>query len=94
MGYRITLMKRTSEFSSSGKFSIYVPIRNEKKTELNEEINEMIAKYNDQQKMQTLSAKFSWLRTKEEVNKFEKDYSPISKEIVENLVRKFKEKHQ
>ncbi len=66
-----------------------IPIRNKRKTELNEEISRMIAKYDNQSKRQTLYAKFSWLKTWEEVRQFEKDYSVVDKKIVEELVSNF-----
>ena len=50
----------------------------------------MIAKYSDQQKRQTLSAKFSWLKTTEEVKQFEKDYSVVDRKLVADLVSGFK----
>lgn len=66
-----------------------VPIRNKHKTELSEEVNRMIAKYSQQDKLQTLSAKFSWLKTWEQVRRFEKDYSVVDRKIVERLVASF-----
>jgi hypothetical protein len=92
LGYRITLWKKTSEYSSRGIYSIYIPIRNKRKTELKEDINRMIHKYNYQGKLQHLSAMFSWLKTWEQVRQFEKDYSVVDRKIVENLVANFKPK--
>ena len=66
-----------------------IPIRNKIKTELSEEVQRMIAKYDNQMKLQTLSAKFSWLKTWEEVRQFEKDYSVVDRKIVERLVAGF-----
>jgi hypothetical protein len=66
-----------------------IPIRNKHKTELSEEVNRMIAKESQQNKLQTLSAKFSWLKTLEEVKQFEKDYSVVDRKIVERLVAGF-----
>jgi hypothetical protein len=66
-----------------------IPIRNKHKTELNEEINRMITKYDNQSNHQTLYAKFSWLKTLEEVSQFEKDYSVVDRKIVEELVSNF-----
>jgi hypothetical protein len=90
LGYRIILWKKTSEYSSRGLYSVYIPIKNKKKTELTEEINRMIAKYSPQAKQQQLSAMFSWLKTWKEVRQFEKDYSVVDRKIVENLVSNFK----
>lgn len=66
-----------------------IPIRNKRKTELSEEINRMIAEYDNQSKLQSLSAKFSWLKTWEQVKQFEKDYSVVDRKIVEKLVAGF-----
>lgn len=92
LGYRITLYKKTSEYSSRGIYSIYIPRRNKKKTELGEEVNMMISKYSQQRKLQYLSAMFSWLKTWEQVRQFEKDYSVVDRKIVEKLVANFKPK--
>jgi len=71
------------------KFYFRIPIRNKRKTELSEEVHRMIAKESQQSKLQTLSAKFSWLKTWEEVRQFEKDYSVVDRKIVERLVAGF-----
>ena len=92
LGYRITLWKKVNEYSSRGIYSIYIPRRNKRKTELEEEVNRMISKYSHQAKLQSLSAMFSWLKTWEEVRQFEKDYSVVDRKIVENLVANFKPK--
>lgn len=66
-----------------------IPIRNKEKTELREEVERMIAEYDYQSKLQALSAKFSWLKTYDEVKKFERDYTVVDEKIVRNLVRNF-----
>lgn len=90
LGYRLTLYKKLSEYSASGIYSIYFKIRDKNKVETREEVLRMIAKYSDQQKRQTLSAKFSWLKTNEEVKQFEKDYSVVDRKLVADLVSGFK----
>ena len=70
-------------------FYFRIPIRNKKKTELSEDVNYMIAKCDNQSKLQKLSAMFSWLKTWEEVRQFEKDYSVVDRKIVANLVTNF-----
>ena len=75
------------------KFYFRIPIRNKRKTELNEEVNRMIAYKCQQNKLQTLSAKFSWLKTWEQVRQFEKDYTVVDRKIVERLVANFVPKH-
>jgi hypothetical protein len=89
VAYHITLWKKTSEFSASGVYTLVIPIKNKKKVEKEEEINRMIATYSQQNKLQTLSAKFSWLKTWKEVRQFEKDYSVVDRKIVERLVTNF-----
>jgi hypothetical protein len=93
VAYQITLWKKTSEFSASGVYTLVIPIKNKKKVEKKEEINRMIATYSQQNKLQTLSAIFSWLKTWEEVRHFEKDYSVVDRKIVERLVAGFVPKH-
>lgn len=89
VGYRLSLWKRINENSSSYKYALYFPIRNRKKTETQEEVRRMISTYSQQNKLQSLAAKFSWLKTWNEVRQFEKDYSVVNEEIVSNLVSKF-----
>jgi hypothetical protein len=74
------------------KFCFRIPIRNKRKTELEEEVNRMIASKSQQDKLQRLSAKFSWLTTWEQVRQFEKDYSVVDRKIVERLVANFDKK--
>ena len=90
LGYRLTLYKKLSEYSANGIYSIYFKIKDKNKVETREEVLRMIAKYSDQQKRQTLSAKFSWLKTNEEVKQFEKDYSVVDRKLVADLVSGFK----
>lgn len=66
-----------------------IPVRNKRKTELSEEVSRMIVEGSQQNKYQRLSAKFSWLKTWEEVRQFEKDYSVVDRKIVERLVASF-----
>lgn len=73
---------------------LYIPFRNKEKTELEEEILEIIANYSDQQKRQTLTAKFSWLNNWEEVRRFQKNYSVVDRKIVQQLVDGFKKKNK
>ena len=56
---------------------------------MQEEAQRMIAKYSQQEKLQSLSAKFSWLKTWDEVKEFQKYYTCVDQKIVENLVDKF-----
>lgn len=93
LGYRFHINKnRNFEYYTHSIFSFYIPIRNKKKTELAEEVQRMISQYSEQGKRQTLTAKFSWLKTWEQVRQFEKDYSVVDRKIVENLVTNFKPK--
>ena len=70
------------------KFYFIIPLRNERKTKLREEIKKMITEYNYWEKRQALAAKFSWLKTWEEVRQFEKDYSVVDSDMVKFLVDK------
>ena len=79
MGYDVWILK----------FHFRIPIRNKRKTELNEEVNRMIALFSHQDKVQALGAIFSWLKTWEQVRQFEKDYTVVDREIVQRLVDNF-----
>ena len=92
LAYRITLWKGLSKYSSTAIYTLVIPLKNKKKTETREEVNRMIATYSQQNKLQSLTATFSWLKTWEEVRQFEKDYSVVDRKIVENLVSNFKPK--
>lgn len=92
LGFRLSLWKKTSEYSASSNYSIYLKIRDKKKTEMKEDVDCMIANYSQQNKLQSLTAKFSWLTTWDEVKEFEKYYTCVDPTIVENLVAKFEPK--
>ena len=68
-----------------GKRVIYIPIRNERKTNLKENINRMIAD-SEQSRKQTLNAFFSWITTIEDAEQFKKDYSIVDRAFVQELV--------
>lgn len=89
LGYRLSLWEKVSSCSASSRYSIYIKIRNKYITEAREDACRMISKYSQQQKVQSLSAKFSWLRTWNEVREFKKYYTCVDQNIVENLVAKF-----
>lgn len=89
LGYRLRLCEITSEYSSSSKHSIYLKIRDRKKTEMEEDARRMIAKYSEQNKLQSLTAKFSWLKTWDEVKEFQKYYTCVDQKLVEKLVANF-----
>lgn len=89
LGYRLILWKKTSEFGAEGKGLVYLKIRDRNKTEKQEDANRMIAKYSQQNKLQALTAMFSWLKTWDEVREFQKYYTCVDKNIVDNLVSKF-----
>jgi hypothetical protein len=91
MAYKITLWRRLSAFSSTGVYTITIPVANRKKIELQEEVQRMM-QYSEVNKRQSLRAKFSHLKTWDEVRKFEKDYSVVGRKIVENLVSNFQPK--
>lgn len=88
VGYDITLWKNTSESCSNGIYTLHIPLKNKNKVELSEEVSRLI-NGSMQNKRQALTAKFSWLKTWEEVRQFEKNYSVVDTRIVENLVSGF-----
>lgn len=71
---------------ASGLF--YIPLRNADKVETRENVLHLIST-NPQNRRQTLHAKFSWLKTIEEVQQFKKDYSIVDENLVNKLVNEF-----
>ena len=59
---------------------------------MRENIKHML-KQNNQSRRQILNAKFSWLKTIDEVKQFEKDYGKVDKEFVDKLVDQFHVKY-
>lgn len=90
LGYMLGFWKITS-YGATQIYYLYLPIRNAKKIRLLEEVQRLINN-SQQNKLQSLSAMFSWLKTLEEVKQFEKDYMVVDRKIVENLVANFKSK--
>lgn len=91
IAYHLRIYKESKNHSyMSCIFNFKIPIRNGKKTELKEEVEHMIK--NPHNNLQKLSAMFSWLKTWEEVEQFEKDYKVVNEKIVQNLVNNFKPK--
>ncbi len=87
VGFHITLWKRTSEFSASGIYTLYIPIKNKKRVEFKEDIARLMK--DNTNKHYTLRARFSWLKTQKEVKDFQKNYSVVDKDFVDQLVLKF-----
>lgn len=66
-------------------------IRDNKKMEVKETLESLLNTSNHN-RTQRLTAIFSWLKTTEEVNQFEKDYFKADPILVEQLVAEFKNK--
>lgn len=81
-GFILTVWKKRTNYYE-GIYTLNIPIRNHVKTELAEEIEWMMT---DDGKNQKLKAKFSWLKTDKEVDKFKKDYYIVDPEFVQQLV--------
>jgi len=75
-------------FYYKGKRFLYIPIRNKRKTEVNEDVHRMI-NGSEQSKRQILFAKFSWLKTITEVEQFRKDYGVVDRKLVNSMVDEF-----
>ena len=86
LGYSLTLWKKQG-YGVSSIYTIYVPVKNRRKVELSEEVSRLIS--DSTNRNYTLNAKFSWLKTWEQVRQFEKDYSVVDRKIVERLVANF-----
>lgn len=76
------------QFYFNNRGFMYIPLRNRRKIELHEEVCRLIAG-SEQNRIYTLNAKFSWVKTWEQVRQFEKDYSVVDRKIVEKLVSNF-----
>ncbi len=80
------------QFYFNNRGFMYIPLRNRRKIELHEEVCRLIAG-SEQNRIYTLNAKFSWVKTDRELYEFEKDYSTVDRKIVEMLVSNFKNKN-
>lgn len=78
-------------FYYKGNQFFYLPIKNERKTQIKYDVNRMI-EGTEQSKRQILDAMFSWLKTKDEVEQFRKDYCVVDSVLVNKMVDDFKEK--
>lgn len=90
LGYALCIWKAHYPEASSARcvFRFKILFKNAKKVELKEEIEGMMQESN-QNKLQRLTAKFSWLKTWEEVWQFEEDYGVVDRKIVEKLITNF-----
>lgn len=86
LGYSITLWKK-QEYGARGIYTIYIPVKKRRKVELSEEVSRLIS--DSTNRNYTLNAKFSWLKTWDEVRNFEKDFMVVDRKIVANLVANF-----
>ena len=73
---------------SKFQFHFYIPIRNNKKIELAEEV-EYLKTLSLQSKMQILKAKVNLCKKQREVRRFAKNYMQVDTEIVNKLVQGF-----
>ena len=85
-GYLITLWRKET-YGANGVYTLHIPIKNRRKIELKEEVERLIKDRTNTP--YTLRAKFSWLKSWEEVKQFKKDYSIVDAEIVNELISKF-----
>jgi hypothetical protein len=89
LGYTFTLWRRTS-YGAKGIFVQQFSFVNREFVKLRQEVNRMKNdKYNQ---VQTLHAKFSWLRTHQQVAEFVKNYREVNPDVVDQLVTDFKPK--
>lgn len=93
IGFNLILWEIKSKTSAQSVFTLYFPIRNHEQSQLKEDIIKLM-KLNNPNKIQTLSEMFSWLRTKEEVEQFQKEYSIVDPEYVQKLVDDWKIKNK
>ena len=75
----------------SARGILYIPLRDYKKLGVKEDIAKLTKEGNTNVRY-TLHAKFSWLKTLDEVNQFEKNYKVVDEKIVSDLVKGFKRK--
>jgi len=78
-------------FYLNGKRFLYVPVRSSEKTQIKEDIAGLLGR-SAQSKRQTLSAKFSWLKTASRVEGFKNHYRVVDPGFVDKLVDEFYEK--
>lgn len=92
VGYNITLWKKTSENCASGLYTIYIPVKNKKRVEVDENVLRLI-NGSVQDKRQFLYATFSWFRNWKDVREFEKNYSVVDEKLVKRLINEFRDKY-
>lgn len=63
----------------------YIPIRNEEKQKLKEDVERLISSNKTYQE-NSLSAMYSWLKTTKEKEKFRKNYSIVNKNYIDSLL--------
>jgi hypothetical protein len=80
---------RKKYYSAKGIF--YIRLRNAERLETQEDVRSLINK-SPHNRTQSLHAMFSWLKTNEEVEQFQKDYSIVDEVLVTQLVNEFKNK--
>jgi hypothetical protein len=78
---------------SKFQFHLYIPIRNNKKIELAEEV-EYLKTLNLQSKMQILKAKVNLCKKQKEVRRFARKYMQVDSDIVKKLVQGFTDKNK
>lgn len=66
----------------------HIPIRNGDKIETRDKVMKLIHG-SAQNRLQQLTAIFSWLKTDEEVQEFKKNYSIVDEKLVDRLVSEF-----
>lgn len=92
LGYAIILWKK-HDYGATSVYKLYIPVRNRRKVELTEEVQRLISNTSSHNRVHTLTAKFSHLKTWSEVRQFEKDYSVVDRKLVERLVSDFATKN-
>lgn len=91
LGYTFTLWRRTT-YGANAIFVKEISFVNREWVKLAQEVKSMKNdKYNQ---VQRLHAKFSWLRTHQQVAEFVKNYREVNPDVVDKLVRDFKPKEK
>lgn len=89
LGYTFTIWRRTT-YGANSVFIQQISFVNRQWVKLAQEVQSMKNdKYNQ---IQRLHAKFSWLKTYEEVSEFVKNYREVNPKVVDQLVTDFKPK--
>ena len=89
--YTFSIWQEVTEYSRNRIYYLSIPIRNERKEKLKEDIADLKRRDN-QDRRKRLRAMFSWIKKIDKVEEFKRDYYSVDPELIDELVTGFKNK--